>query len=295
MSDLLTGIRDVDIKILNTITDEELLMLCGYPEFKDICDNEELWKQRIITRIDQDALQFNNNISWQDYYFQLSDYIPFDNASIKVAIEEGNLPIIKFIISRGITPTLREMSGAVKNGHIDILNFFEQNLSWTGKGSAGLALLSDQIDVLDWLEQRNIYPDQESIDLAVHTSYYDTLRWILDRDFPLRQSDINYIVMRNNPYILDLLEEYGYLPDQEGADLALKNNKKRSLDWLAARNIYPNINNNRVINVVLMNPKPEGLIWLLDNGLQPSQEQISRVVNRIPTRIANILESHNLL
>lgn len=72
----MTGIKDVDLKILMEMDDRELLAVCSSPNkyFARICQNDLFWQQRYMKRfasIKREAADHKPvNQTWKQYYLQ---------------------------------------------------------------------------------------------------------------------------------------------------------------------------------------------------------------------------------
>ena len=70
---MLTGIKDVNLKILSELNDRDLLNYCTTDKYAyQICQNEDFWRNRLIRKYGDKVL--NNkpkDISWKNYYMQI--------------------------------------------------------------------------------------------------------------------------------------------------------------------------------------------------------------------------------
>ena len=92
----LTGVRDVDIKILNNLGDKTLNYICKSeePYLQSLCDDENLWLNRIITKYGQQALVGYNPYAFSDEQTEskhkIRDYYFSDKLKSYVLCEEIN-------------------------------------------------------------------------------------------------------------------------------------------------------------------------------------------------------------
>lgn len=66
----LTGIKDVDLMILDKLSDRDLLNFCiTNKSNKKLCDNQDFWRNRFIKRFGDVAGKYKNpNRSWKNHY-----------------------------------------------------------------------------------------------------------------------------------------------------------------------------------------------------------------------------------
>ena len=72
---MLTGIKDLDYKILNQLEDRDLVNICQVNKEADsICQDETFWLNRIVTRFpkvpSEIFIENRNGRSWADYYIK---------------------------------------------------------------------------------------------------------------------------------------------------------------------------------------------------------------------------------
>ena len=72
---MLTGIKDLDFKILNELDDHELYDICIINRKSvEVCNDENFWRNRFMTRFAPDILNAKpNDMTWKDYYIELSN------------------------------------------------------------------------------------------------------------------------------------------------------------------------------------------------------------------------------
>ena len=89
---MLTGIKDLDYKILNQLEDKDLVNICQTnKEAKTICDDQTFWLNRIVTRFpsvpSEIFLKNKKGRSWADYY--IKDLRLLNSMEPNKVLEEG--------------------------------------------------------------------------------------------------------------------------------------------------------------------------------------------------------------
>ena len=91
MKSTFTGIRDLDIEILNRLEDKDLISFCATDKYaKTICDSETFWSRRTIEKygkyLSLDVMKkFKNNKTWAEYYIQIAKVLNSANPEYEAA------------------------------------------------------------------------------------------------------------------------------------------------------------------------------------------------------------------
>ena len=94
---LLTGVRDLDMKILNELEDVDLVKMCQMNRAaKTICTDQNFWLNRILTKFPYLSLDILNKYkgdrTWSEYYIEDLRRSLLDlGRSAYQAMEEGRL------------------------------------------------------------------------------------------------------------------------------------------------------------------------------------------------------------
>ena len=107
---MLTGNKDVDMKILNNLSDKDLISYCTTnKKAKVICDNQTFWQTRTISKfgayIDVNTMnKFRGDRNWSDYYIELSnkDRSKYPAYEAAKALEYGREDITNLMKAKGI-------------------------------------------------------------------------------------------------------------------------------------------------------------------------------------------------
>lgn len=71
----LTGVKDVDLKILSEVGDRELFTVCDSKDvyIRRICKDENFWKNRLLKKYGQKAVELKpEKRSWKNHYLQIT-------------------------------------------------------------------------------------------------------------------------------------------------------------------------------------------------------------------------------
>ena len=122
----LTGIREVDHKILNNLDDKSLVNFCQTDKKADeYCNDQTFWMNRILTMfpyLDLDLLRkYKGDRSWSEYY--ILDLRK--NLDYKKAIANNRLDHIKILLEKGVASEDRDkfIQFAVYGGRLTILKY----------------------------------------------------------------------------------------------------------------------------------------------------------------------------
>ena len=94
---MLSGQKDVDFIILSKLNDRDLLSVCITDKYANrLCNNEDFWRNRFITKYGVDYIKYNTLKTWKRFY----------------------LLIVKYL--NGTNNWNKAMSSAAKSGHSDL-------------------------------------------------------------------------------------------------------------------------------------------------------------------------------
>lgn len=110
MESSLTGIKDVDINILNNLEDKDLVSYCETHQYaKSICNDQSFWQRRTISKygeqLDVEMMRKNKgDIKWSDYYIELNRIVKskYGEYELAKAMENGREDIVKLLKDKGI-------------------------------------------------------------------------------------------------------------------------------------------------------------------------------------------------
>jgi ankyrin repeat protein len=111
----LSGIKDVDLKILSELDDETLLNFCITSQYgKQLCKDESFWRNRLIKQY-PDSVSFKNpERTWKSWYLNLTYFLnKYGNNFLTIEYPEKEIGMIE-----------RVAQGGIKNS--DLITYFRQ-------------------------------------------------------------------------------------------------------------------------------------------------------------------------
>jgi hypothetical protein len=207
-----TGIPEVDINILDNLSDKELSSACQLNRYvSTLCNRDDLWQTRIEHTF---GLQNKSeNITWKDYYFYLvNKFLVNAEFNPPITPEGYNLRLLQLLKDNNYKYFDWIVVSAGEYGHSEVLKWIaKQNIVYPST-IANIAIQYRLNDLLKWLEQYNIYPDVPGL---------------------------NTLARRGDLEALKYYARLGLLPDSNGAYYAEDRDHANVLNWLAKRGIYP--------------------------------------------------------
>ncbi len=160
---MLTGNKDVDMKILNELEDIDLVNACRVNKQADeICNNQVFWMNRVFQRfsyVPGDVLRkYKGNRSWSEYYIKdlikVKDdlfratiqwrpdhiYIAIANGAdinieygypLSIAAGNDQLYLVEYMLNNGAnfyTNDGSPLTTAADNGHLNIVKYLIENI-----------------------------------------------------------------------------------------------------------------------------------------------------------------------
>jgi len=109
----LTGNKDLDSKILNQLTDSDLVSVCEVNKKAfQLCNDQTFWLSRILTKFPYLTLDILNKYkgdrSWSDYYTKDLIKRVYD---IFKSVEEGREDKVLIALNKGVNPNLQNKFG----------------------------------------------------------------------------------------------------------------------------------------------------------------------------------------
>ena len=156
---MLSGNKDVDLKIMSNIDDRSLFSLCiSDPKneyLKKLCNNETFWRNRLLNKFPEFK---NSDENWKQNYLALvyySDkYTP--NKAMEKLAEKGMKykNLIDFFIEKGADYWNLGMYGAALGGHKELVDFFIEkgadDWNWGMRGAS----LGGHKELVDFFQRK---------------------------------------------------------------------------------------------------------------------------------------------
>ena len=129
---MLTGVKDLDFKILNELEDVDLINVCQTNKAADdICKDQAFWLNRIMTKFPE-IFRRKDERTWSEYYIKDLIHITPTNAQSKLNLgsKSGKLDWVIIAVKNGAN--IRYMNdNAVKMaseyGHLDVVKYLVEN------------------------------------------------------------------------------------------------------------------------------------------------------------------------
>ena len=129
----LTGIKDIDFKILNNLDDSSLVKYCTTnKEANKVCNNQIFWMNRVLKTfpyINIETLRKNKgNRDWSEYYIDDLRKINTSNADyyLMKGSSEGRMDIVIISINKGANIRAVDdyaVRWASRNGHLEVVKY----------------------------------------------------------------------------------------------------------------------------------------------------------------------------
>ena len=129
----LTGIKDIDFKILNDLDDKSLVKYCSTnKEANKVCNNQIFWMNRVLKTfpyVNVEMLRkYKGNWQWSEYYIDDLRKINTSNVDkyLKKGSEEGRMDIVMISINKGAnvhTKYDQAVRFASYYGHLEVVKY----------------------------------------------------------------------------------------------------------------------------------------------------------------------------
>jgi len=145
-SNIMTGNKDVDLKILSGLEDKDLLNFCLLANenrnINKLCNDYTFWRNRFIEKYNPSLqwIQKQNIKNWKRMYLKLSYYLnktkeetsQIDDKNLMnwvlyCASKDGEYNIIDFLISKGVTDWVLGLRGAIESNNDYLIDFYHEN------------------------------------------------------------------------------------------------------------------------------------------------------------------------
>lgn len=176
---MLSGVKDVDLKILQNLQDKEIPLICSVNKYvRDLCNDESFWLNRFITLKHVDIFfirQMKGNFKYKELYrfFHFGE----EEIGIREAAKRDNLYVYKYLLGRFIDytkdtypkPILESLKLASANGSIDIMSYMFMNQPNNLENLSMIISRSANLETFIWLEKMDKINNKEYIINLIHT------------------------------------------------------------------------------------------------------------------------------
>ena len=188
---MLTGVKDLDFKILNKLPDQDLVSVCKTnKQANKLCDDQNFWLQRIMIKfpyLDIEVLKrYKRDRSWSQYYIEDLRSINKNNANdkLKESSEDGRLDQVIVAVNNGAdihADNDDSLRYASENGYIQIVKYLvEQGADIHARNDWSLRSASENgyIQIVKYLIEQGADIHAENDDSLRWASYMDIWRWL---------------------------------------------------------------------------------------------------------------------
>ena len=102
---MLSGQKDADFIILSKLNDRDLLSVCITDKYANrLCNNEDFWRNRFITKYGLDYIKYNTVKTWKRFYLLIVKYLNGTerwNKGMHGAAYGGHRDLVEFFIAKG--------------------------------------------------------------------------------------------------------------------------------------------------------------------------------------------------
>ena len=164
---MLTGVKDLDIIILNKLEDQDLVSVCKTNTVANkLCDDQNFWLQRIVIKFPYLGLsvlkKYKQDRSWSQYYIEDLRSMNKNNADTKLitALKSGRLDQVIIAVKNGADIHANNdasLRNASAYGQLDIVKYLvEQGADIHANDDESLRNASayGQLDVVKYLVEQ---------------------------------------------------------------------------------------------------------------------------------------------
>ena len=175
------------------------------------------WENKMLF-MNVDTMVRDGNNANAIWIMSMKRNAPYIRDIINVATKYGNMQILQWLDP--YTPNIIALAEAAGNGHIQVLEWFEQRNIFSDTWAANAAASNGHILVLQWLEQRNILPSTLGANFTARHGRLCILYWLEQRNILPTTIGANEAAENGYLHVLRWLKTKGILPDIIGANWA---------------------------------------------------------------------------
>ena len=185
----LTGIADVDMKILQELNDDEIYKVCSVNKYvSKLCNNDNFWLNRLLLNkyYDSEELrEIKGDFTYKEIYRYLT--IDFELGALKAA-EKNNVYLLNAIKIKHSVYLFRDIliSEAAKNESFDILTslFLDELDEDKRTNLVDLIYFTDNEKSIEWIFKNNLSTYESFIGFLIHNNYNDYTQKQLKKYIP---------------------------------------------------------------------------------------------------------------
>ena len=185
-------------------------------------------------------------------YINNPNYI--DNNILFIAVTNGNIEIIKYLISKNMTVCqYNVLYGAVLNGNIQNIEYlllegykFHNDIN-NNRSEFGAAIYKDNFEILDWLLEKGCTFGPNTFDEAAEQGNLKIMKWLLQHECKFGGRTFYNAIEYGNIKILEWLVYNGCEIIKDGQKYNTSYNWKEVNTWCENNNMH-NISQNNYLN-----------------------------------------------
>ncbi len=193
----LTGIKDIDFKILNELDDKSLVKYCTTnKEANKVCNNQIFWMNRtikIFPYVYVEILRKNKgNKEWSEYYIDDLRKINTRNANryLLKGSKEGRMDFVLISLNKEANIHIDDVRLASKNGHLEVVKYLVSlgaNIRSENDFALKYASRNGHLEVVKYLVSlgANIHADYDyAVKYASQNGHLDVVKYLVSLGAP---------------------------------------------------------------------------------------------------------------
>ena len=209
---MLPGLKDIDYKILNYLSDKELVDFCR--DRNETCRDENFWRLRAMDKfsyVPPDILLKGKGVrKWSEYY--INDLIKIKGTleDLISASKHGRLHRVIISIHNGAdkfleTQGVYSINAAISNNHFEVVKYLIER--GTNLGNSILAALEqNNLDLVKYLVEHGANIESRSILYAITNNNLPMVKYLVENGADIHAHDpIKYAILKKRPKILEYL------------------------------------------------------------------------------------------
>ena len=218
---MLTGVKDLDIKILGELEDVDLVNICQVNKQADeICKDQGFWLNRIMLKfpyLSLDVLnKYKDNRSWSEYYINDLRKINLSDAQsdLSESVQYGRLDHMIMAINNGadINYSKYYIVTAGEMRHRDVFNYLiNQGIDIRTDSDAPLRFASENgwINEVKYLinQGADVHADGDgAVRWASYNGHIDVVRYLVNQGANIHADDDNAVILASEHGELDMVK-----------------------------------------------------------------------------------------
>ena len=213
----LTGIKDLDLYILSSLDDSDIIKIsktCKYAY--RICKDQLFWKKKLVKRFKKYTV-FPKSKSYKKLYFSLNSFYKtykrcltyqFDELLIHGAFLD-NFDIINFAIANGAEHWLSAMCEAAKGGHLETVKYFVHNgTSFWGAGLLNAAIGQNR-EVIEYFIEKGANNWDGGMLGAIQAGNLELVKFFIDKGAEDWDLGLYHSFLADNKNMMNFFEDLG--------------------------------------------------------------------------------------